>query len=74
MTFLGVDLGALMGGAIVTEGIFNLPGVGRAILPGDRQPGGHRRGRHLTALVVVFMFANLIVDVLYGRPGPEDPL
>ena len=28
VTFLGTDLGALMGGAIVTEGIFNIPGVG----------------------------------------------
>ena len=39
MTFLGADLGALMGGAIVTEGIFNVPGVGnrlyRAVLSGE---------------------------------------
>ncbi len=28
ITFLGADLGSLMGGAIVTEGIFNVPGVG----------------------------------------------
>ena len=38
ITFLGADLGALMGGAIVTEGIFNVPGVGnrlyRAVLSG----------------------------------------
>ena len=29
VTFLGIDVGALMGGAIVTEGIFNIPGIGR---------------------------------------------
>jgi len=38
ITFLGADLGSLMGGAIVTEGIFNVPGVGnrlyRAVLSG----------------------------------------
>ena len=31
VTFLGADLGALMGGAIVTEGIFNIHGVGGAL-------------------------------------------
>src|SRR5665647_1678747 len=31
VTFLGADLGALMGGAIVTEGIFNIPGVGNTV-------------------------------------------
>ena len=39
VTFLGADLGALMGGAIVTEGIFNIKGVGgtlySAIIRGD---------------------------------------
>ncbi len=29
VTFLGVDLGSLLSGAIVTEGIFNLPGIGQ---------------------------------------------
>ena len=33
VTFLGADLGALMGGAVVTEGIFNINGVGRHALP-----------------------------------------
>ena len=35
MTFLGADLGALMGGAIVTEGIFNIPGVGSRLYRAD---------------------------------------
>ena len=54
VTFLGADLGALMGGAIVTEGIFNVPGVGnrlyRAVLSGRRTHGGldrHRPGADL---------------------------
>ena len=42
VTYLGADLGTLMAGAIVTEGIFNVPGVGNAGLPGH-QP---RRGLH----------------------------
>ena len=54
ITFLGADLGALMGGAIVTEGIFNVPGVGnrlyQAVMP-RRRPHGrldrHRPGADL---------------------------
>ena len=34
VTLLGIDVGTLMGGAIVTEGIFNIPGMGGAIFSG----------------------------------------
>ena len=36
LTFLGTDLGALMGGAIVTEGVFNINGLGGLIFRGIR--------------------------------------
>ena len=42
VTFLGTDLGALMGGAIVTEGIFNIHGVGYQLYQGDPSPGRAR--------------------------------
>ena len=45
ITFLGVDLGALMGGAIVTEGIFNLPGIGQAAVHSRSSCRRARRGR-----------------------------
>lgn len=48
VTFLGVDLGALMVGAIVTEGIFNINGVGGTVYKAIKVV--HRRdGRHLRA-------------------------
>ncbi len=44
ITYIGVDLGALMGGAIVTERIFNINGIGnflfRSIAPEGRDVGG----------------------------------
>ncbi len=46
MTIAGIDLGALMGGAILTETVFNRPGIGLDDLPGDRRArpaGGLRR-------------------------------
>lgn len=70
-TFLGGDLGALMGGAIVTEGIFNIPGVGqtlyRAILLGEPATVVG----FTTVLVLVYIVANLLVDLLYALLDPR---
>lgn len=70
-TFLGADLGALMGGAIVTEGIFNIHGVGgtlyRAII-GSEAPTVVSL---TTVLVIVYIIANLLVDLLYALLDPR---
>lgn len=71
VTFLGADLGSLMGGAIVTEGIFNVPGVGnllyQAILKGESATVVAVVG----VLVIVFVVANLVVDLLYAVLDPR---
>ena len=46
ITFIGIDLGALMGGAIVTERIFNINGVGNFLYRGIQPEGRIDRGRH----------------------------
>jgi oligopeptide transport system permease protein len=71
VTFLGVDLGFLMGGAIVTETIFNIPGVGRAVYEAVRAQDGSLVVGIVTAGVLIFMFSNLIVDLLYGLLDPR---
>jgi oligopeptide transport system permease protein len=71
VTFLGVDLGFLMGGAIVTETIFNIPGVGRAVYDAVRAQDGSLVVGIVTAGVLIFMFSNLIVDLLYGLLDPR---
>ncbi|AXJ11556.1 ABC transporter permease [Arthrobacter sp. PM3] len=71
ITFLGADLGALMGGAIVTEGIFNVPGVGnrlyRAVLSGE----GPTVVSIVTVLVLIYCLSNLLVDLLYAWLDPR---
>lgn len=71
VTFLGGDLGALMGGAIITEGIFNISGVGgtlwQAIIKGEASTVVS----FTTVLVLVYIFANLIVDLLYAVLDPR---
>jgi oligopeptide transport system permease protein len=71
ITFLGVDLGFLMGGAIVTETIFNIPGVGREVFLAVRGQEGPLVVGIVTAGVLLFMFANLIVDLVYGLLDPR---
>ncbi|WP_454778367.1 ABC transporter permease [Georgenia muralis] len=71
VTYLGADLGALMGGAIVTEGIFNINGVGgtlyRAILQGESATVVSLT----TVLVLIYIVANLLVDLLYAALDPR---
>lgn len=71
ITFLGVDLGALMGGAIVTETIFNLPGIGRAVFEAVQRQEGTVVVGIVTFLVLIFMLSNLLVDVLYAVLDPR---
>jgi peptide/nickel transport system permease protein len=71
VTVLGLDIGILLGGAILTETVFNIPGVGRlayqAILRGDLPVV---QGTVLFgAFFIVIM--NLIVDVLYAFLDPR---
>jgi oligopeptide transport system permease protein len=71
VTFLGYDLGALMGGAIITEGIFNIPGIGGYVFRGINDRDGIVVVGAVTALVLVYLIANLIVDLLYGVLDPR---
>lgn len=71
VTFLAIDLGALMGGAIITETIFNLPGLGRAVFDATRSQEGTVVVGIATFLVIIYMVANLLVDILYGVLDPR---
>jgi len=71
VTNLGIDLGGLMGGAVITEGIFNVPGVGRAILDGIRRTEPSVVIGVVTLLVLVYLIANLLVDLLYAVLDPR---
>ncbi|SDM94686.1 MULTISPECIES: ABC transporter permease [Actinomyces] len=71
ITFLGADLGALMGGAIVTEGIFNINGVGGTLYKAILQGEGPTVVSFTTVLILVFVVSNLVVDLLYAALDPR---
>ncbi|MEU1530800.1 ABC transporter permease [Streptomyces fagopyri] len=71
ITFIGTDIGALMGGAIVTERIFNIHGVGYQLYQGIVRQNTQTVVGFVTVLVLVFLVANLLVDLLYAVLDPR---
>ena len=71
VTMLGLDLGALMGGAIVTESVFNIPGLGPYVIDGVL-----RSDIPVVLAVTIFaafsiVLANLIVAIAYAYLDPR---
>ncbi|MFF4562917.1 ABC transporter permease [Streptomyces sp. NPDC001435] len=71
VTFIGADIGALMGGAIVTERIFNIHGVGYQLYQGILRQNTQTVVGFVTVLVLVFLLVNLLVDLLYAVLDPR---
>jgi peptide/nickel transport system permease protein len=71
VTAAGLDIGILLGGAILTESVFNIPGVGR--LAYDSIQNSDLPMIQGTVLMGAFfiIFANLIVDILYAFLDPR---
>jgi oligopeptide transport system permease protein len=71
VTFLGTDIGNLMAGALVTERIFNIHGVGYQIYQGIVHNSPATVVGFVTVLVIIFLLANLLVDLLYAVLDPR---
>ena len=71
VTLIGIDLGSLMGGAILTETVFNWPGIGRTIYLAILQRDAPVVIGGTIILVGIFVIMNLIVDILYAWLDPR---
>jgi oligopeptide transport system permease protein len=71
VTYIGIDVGALMGGAVVTERIFNVNGIGNFLYRSIQQKDGTSVVGTITCLVLIYLLVNLLVDVLYGFLDPR---
>ncbi len=71
VTVIGLSVGILLGGAVVIEQVFSIPGVGRLIIGGilRRDFPVIQGGLLLTA--TIFVLVNLLVDVLYAVVDPR---
>ncbi|WP_353815669.1 ABC transporter permease [Agromyces sp. SYSU T00266] len=71
VTYLAVDFGTLMVGATVTEGIFNVPGVGRTLYQAIIRGEGPTVVSFVTVMVLIYLVINLLVDLLYAVLDPR---
>lgn len=71
VTFIGTDVGVLMGGAVVTEGIFNIPGVGGTIYQAVIRGEAPTVVSFVTVLVLIYLVCNIVVDLLYAALDPR---
>jgi oligopeptide transport system permease protein len=71
VTYLALSFGYLMSGTVIVEGIFNLPGLGNLVFQAIQRQEGPVVVGVSTLLVLVFIFTNLVVDILYGVLDPR---
>jgi ABC-type dipeptide/oligopeptide/nickel transport system permease component len=71
ITLLGLDVGALVGGAVITETIFSWPGIGRLTVDAVLSKDLPLVEGAVLVLAGSFVFINLLVDLLYGYLDPR---
>ncbi|TFE02474.1 MULTISPECIES: ABC transporter permease [Jeotgalibacillus] len=71
LTVIGLQTGLLLGGAILTETIFSLPGIGRYIYEGISSRDYPVIQSGILVVAFIFVMINLIVDILYSIIDPR---
>jgi oligopeptide transport system permease protein len=71
VTNTATDFGVLMVGATVTEGIFNVPGVGNTLYQAILRGENATVVSFVTVMVLVYLGVNLVVDLLYAVLDPR---
>jgi peptide/nickel transport system permease protein len=71
VTIFGLDLGALLGGAVITETVFNIPGIGRLNLDAINHSDFPIVQGTVVLATLFIVIANIVVDVLYAYLDPR---
>ncbi len=71
ITVLGVQFGALLGGTLILESIFGLPGIGRGLVDSALARDFPVVQSLVTLLVVAMLLVNLLLDLAYARADPR---
>ncbi len=71
VTILGLDLGILLGGAILTETVFNIPGIGRLAFDAIQKSDLNIVQGTVLMGALFIIFLNLVVDVVYAFLDPR---
>lgn len=71
LTVIGMQIGFLLGGTVIIEQIFSLPGLGQYVLTGIMQRDIPVVQGSILFIAMLFVTINLIVDLLYGYLNPR---
>ncbi len=71
ITVVGLSVGGLLGGAVITESIFGLPGVGRLAIDAISNRDYPMIQGAVILVAASFVFVNLIVDIIYAFVDPR---
>lgn len=71
LTIIGMQIGVLLGGTVIIEQIFSLPGLGQLVLTGINQRDFTVVQGSVLFIAFVFVLINLIVDLLYSYLDPR---
>jgi ABC-type dipeptide/oligopeptide/nickel transport system permease component len=71
VTVFGLEFGSMLGGAVITESVFNWPGIGTLLLTAIKQRDYATVQGAVLFVSVTFILVNLAVDVTYGYLDPR---
>ncbi|WP_205850212.1 ABC transporter permease [Nakamurella flava] len=71
VTYAAINLGFLLGGAIIVEGIFNMPGIGGLMFTAIRNHEGPTVVSVATTLILIFLLLGALVDVINSLLDPR---
>ena len=71
ITVVGTSLAALLGGAVVTETVFTIPGMGRLVVQSISRRDYPIIQGAVMAIAVSYVLVNLLVDILYVYVDPR---
>ena len=71
VTVIGLQMGALLGGAVLTETVFSWPGIGAYVVDGIMTSDYPRVQGAVLLVGTIFVLVNLVVDVLYSYLDPR---
>jgi peptide/nickel transport system permease protein len=71
ITVLGLQLGTLIGGAVITEAVFSWPGLGTLVIESINQRDWPALQGSLIVIGTSFVLVNILVDVVYAYLDPE---
>ena len=71
LTVVGMTLGQLLGGAVITETVFSLPGIGQLVITAIRNRDYPMVQGVIMFIALIYVCAKLLVDILYGWFDPR---